>query len=79
MYVTILEWDDGTVAVNGPYETGAAAEVGAVKLAEHLARESGRVATVTEDGAVVHDGNVPADEDDNRLDIYVREAGSPWS
>lgn len=74
MHAVIIEWQDGTVSVNGPYRDNDVAVKAARKIGLDIRAEERlsdpRAYVETDDGCVLHDA-------DDQIDVYAREMGSP--
>lgn len=72
MHAVIIESDDGTVTVNGPYAEREAALRAARKIAtDFAANEEHREMELVPDGAIVTGGSI------DQIDVYVRLMGEP--
>lgn len=82
-HAVVIEWGDGTVDVNGPYATKDGAIAGARQIAKDLASDEDRSWRSTDEGAVVYTrfpestDEESAENDDNRIDVYIRTMGTP--
>lgn len=72
MHAVIIEWGDGTVVANGPYESQEAARIAAFYLATSESAESEMSIRQTSD-----DSWVLGDDGEDQIDVYAVAMGEP--
>lgn len=71
-WCVIIEWGDGTVAVNGPYDTESAAKAALAPIVHEIAEEGQPLQ--------IHEGHVVIGSDwDDQIDVYTQRMGAPIS
>lgn len=72
-YAVVIEWGDGTVDVNGPYDSEHAVRNGVSRIATALARDEDRVLKINEtcDHAII------GTDGEDQIDVYTRKMGEP--
>lgn len=71
-YCIVIEHEDGTVAVNGPYARHDEAVIAARAIGLSMADDEDREYHHRDDGCAV-----VGECDDNTTDVYAREMGTP--
>lgn len=74
-YCVIIEWGDGTVAVNGPYDTQEAADIAAWPIAMEVEGESNADEITKHADSPAHYG-IREDSDEDEC-VYAQIMGTP--